>query len=163
MKAIRILLSIVGVALTSITFGQLLSNNGGGFLFHRVSYQAANNHLEYYLNDFPESRSYGDQYEVLVDDITYFKPIEHEIAMEPWMSKPFETNAFESEIAMESWMTEPFETNAFEAEIAMESWMTVPFETNAFEAEPVIESWMTRPFDLDEELEVEDWMLSSWI
>jgi len=41
--------------------------------------------------------------------------------------------------------------------------MTTPFETDYYESEPFIESWMTVPFDLKEELEVEDWMTTSWI
>jgi len=39
----------------------------------------------------------------------------------------------------------------------------VPFETNYYEVEPFIESWMTVPFILEEELEVEDWMRTSWM
>ena len=157
------MLSIVGVALTSITFGQLLSQSDGGILFYTVAYNATNNRLEHHLDEYPEKRAYGDRFEIPMAARTYFSPMEADIALESWMTAPFESDYYEVEPFIESWMTIPFESNYYEVEPFIESWMTVPFECNYYEVEPFIESWMTRPFDSDDELEVEEWMTTSWI
>ena len=143
MKSSRIILSVVGIALTSITFGQLLPQNDGDILYYQLSYNSAGDRLEHHLIEFPERRAYGDLYEAPVASVIYFEPMETEIDLEPWI-------------------TEPFETNYHEAELSVEPWMTEPFEISYQEAEPSMESWMTRPFMLEEELQVEDWMLSAW-
>jgi hypothetical protein len=163
MKTFKILLSIVGIALTSITFGQLLSKSDGNILFYTLAFNPANNRLENLLTEFPDKRAHGDYFEVPLASRTYFEPMETDMELESWMTVPFETNFYESELLLESWMTVPFETNFYEAEPLLESWMTVPFETNYYEVEPFIESWMTVPFILEEELEVEDWMRTSWM
>jgi len=143
MKTSKIILSIVGIALTSITFGQLLSQNGRGILYNTLSYNSDSDHLERHLYEFPERRAYGDQFEAPVPSLFYFEPMEKDIDLEPWMTEPFEISYFEEDLTLEPWMTEPF-------------------EISYYEAEPSIEPWMTRPFVLEEELQVEEWMLSSW-
>ena len=163
MKIIRIILIIVGVALTSITFGQLLSQTDGGILFYRVAYNSSNMRMEHHLDEFPNRRAYGDHFESSMAARTYFTPMETHVEVESWMTSPFESNYFEVEPFVESWMTSPFESNYYEVEPKVESWMTSSFESNYYEAEPMVESWMTAPFDLDEESEVEAWMTTSWI
>ena len=144
MKTIKIILSITGIALTTITFGQLLSQADGSILFYKVAYNSVNNHLEHRLDEFPERRSSGDQFEAPAAARTYFAPME-------------------IDMAVESWMTSPFESNYYEMEPVIESWMVTPFESNYYEVEPFIESWMIRPFDADDEVEVEEWMTTSWM
>ncbi len=45
--------------------------------------------------------------------------------------------------------------------------MTKPFESNYYEADLIIESWMTKPFEqkeeIEEEIEIEEWMTTIWI
>jgi len=132
MKSFKIILSIVGIALTSITFGQLLSQSDGSILFYTVAYNSTNNRLEHQLNEAPLAAR------------TYYGPME-------------------TDMVVESWMTTPFESNYYEAEPSIESWMTTPFESKYYEEEPIIELWMTVPFDLDEKIEVEEWMTTSWM
>lgn len=55
-------------------------------------------------------------------------------------------NSIEEHLAIESWMTTPFESNTAEQEMVSESWTTDLFENNIAEEEMVIESWMTTPF-----------------
>jgi len=175
------ILSMVGIALTSITFGQLLSQEDGGMLFYRLSYNSASDRLEHHLNEFPERRAYGDQFDTPLNSILFFEPMEREIELEPWMTVPFETDYYEEELSVEDWMTKPFEISYQEEELFVEDWMTKPFEISYQEAELFvedwmtksfeisyqeeelsIESWMTRPFILEEDIQVEDWMYSSW-
>ena len=144
MKTSRIILIIIGVALTSITFGQLLSQTDGGILFYRMAYNSTNMHMEHHLDEYPDRRAWGDQFETSMAARTYFAPMETDVAVEAWMTSPFESNYYE---------VEPF----------IESWMTTPFECNYYEVEPKVESWMTVPFNVDEEIVVEAWMTTSWI
>jgi len=163
MKSFKIILSIVGLALTSITFGQRLSQSDGSILFYTVAYNPTNHRLEHRLDEFPERRAYGDRYDAPLEARTYFGPMETDLAAESWMTTPFESNYYEVEPFLEPWMTIPFENNYYEVEPFLESWMTIPFENNYYEAEPVIEPWMTVPFDLDKEIELEEWMTTSWM
>jgi hypothetical protein len=163
MKSFKIILSIVGFALTGITFGQRLSQSDGSVLFYTVAYNSINHRLEHRLDEFPEQRAHGDRYDVPLAARTYFGPMETDLAVESWMTTPFESNYYEVEPVIESWMTTPFESNYYEVEPVIEPWMTTPFESNYFEADPIIEPWMTVPFDLEDEIELEEWMTTSWI
>ena len=162
MKTFRIILSIAGLALTSITFGQLLSHNDDGILSNKLAYNSMNVSLEHHLYEYPYKSVHGDRFESSMAARTYFAPMETEPALEEWMTSPFESNYYEVEPFIESWMTTPFESNYYEVEPFIESWMTTPFESNYYEVEPFIESWMTRPFDLDDDIEIEAWMTTSW-
>ena len=144
MKSYKIILSIVGFALTSITFGQLLSQSDGSILFYTVAYNSTNNRLEHHLSEFPEKRAYGDKFEAPLAARTYFGPME-------------------TDMVVESWMTTPFKSNYYEAEPFIESWMTTPFESNYYEVVPFIELWMTVPFYSEDKMEVEEWMTTSWM
>jgi hypothetical protein len=144
MKTIKTILSIAGLALTTIAVGQLLKQSNESILFHTVAYNSVNMRLEHHLNDYHESIRSGDQFEAPMAARTYYAPMEADMAVEPWMTTAFETNYYE---------VEPF----------IESWMVSPFETNYYEEEPFIEPWMIEPFKSGNEVEVEDWMTSSWI
>ena len=52
-------------------------------------------------------------------------------------------------------------------DMGIEEWMTKPFESNYYEADLIIESWMTKPFEqkeeIEEEIEIEEWMTTIWI
>ena len=60
---------------------------------------------------------------------------------------------YEEELAVEKWMTTPFETGLGEEELYIESWMTQPFYDLVAEEELNVESWMTIPFEVDERME----------
>ena len=111
MKTIKTILTIVGVALTTITFGQLLSQTDGRILFNTVAFNSVNNRLEYCL----------DQFEAPMAARTYFVPVETAMAVESWMVSPFECNYYEMELPIESWMTVPFDSGD---EVEVEEWMT---------------------------------------
>jgi len=148
MKTLKIFLSIAGFALTSICFGQLFSQNNSDVLFYSSHYNLASNRMEHQVNQFPARTSSGDYFEAPIVSRTYFVPIEFDMSIEEWMTKPFESSFYEEELGLEAWMISPFE-NIF------------------YEEDQVIEKWMTRPFDLDkeieEEIEIEAWMTTSWI
>lgn len=163
MKKIKIILITMGVALTTFTFGQLLSQSDGSILFYNVAYNPTNNRLVHTLNEFPEHRAYGDEFQAPLVTRTYFSPLVNDLVLEKWMTELFESNYYEAEIMIESWMTAPFETNYYEVEPFIESWMIAPFNCNYYEEDPLIESWMTSPFIPDDDLVVEDWMTQAWI
>lgn len=163
MKILKITLIIIGVALTSTSFGQRQTQDGESALFYTLAYNPSNNRLEHNLNEFPERHAYGDFFDVPLTSRTYFRPIETEISMESWMTNSFDNTYFEVEPFVESWMTIPFENSYYEEELTIESWMSSPFETSFYEEDLSIEPWMTKPFDLDEEIEVEQWMTTSWV
>ena len=60
---------------------------------------------------------------------------EMELAIEDWMTRPFNTRVLE-ERDMKSTSPE-FTEHSLEREIAIESWMTAPFETPIFNEMPV--------------------------
>jgi hypothetical protein len=124
MKKIKILLSVAGFALTSICFGQLLSQNNHDVLFYTAYYNAANSRFEHRLNEYPGRTASGDQLEAPIITRTFFVPVENEMAIESWMTAPFETNYYEEEILLESWMLAPFESCYFEEDLKVEAWMT---------------------------------------
>lgn len=163
MKTFRIILSIAGIALTSISFGQLLSQSDEGILFYKVAYNSINDRLEHHLEEYPDKRAYGDHFESSLASRTYFAPMETDLVVEEWMTTPFESNYFEVEPFIESWMISPFDCDYYEVDPFIESWMMSPFESNYYEVDPIIESWMTRPFIMDEDIEVEAWMTTSWM
>lgn len=144
MKARGIILSIVGFALTSISFGQLLSQSDGSVLFYTVKINETNMQLEHQLEEYPLRWTSGDQFVAPLAARTYFEP-------------------YEAELAVESWMVTPFESDYYEEGPFLEPWMIEPFADSFYEADPLIESWMTSPFETEEELPLEPWMSSSWI
>ena len=144
MKTIKIILSIVGFAFTSICFGQHLSQKKSDVLFYSAHYNLANNRVEHQVNKYPARTTSGDYFEAPVSNRTYFVPLEFDLAIEEWM-------------------TIPFESSIYEEELQIESWMLTPFESNYYEVDPIIEQWMTAPFESGEEIEIEAWMSTIWI
>ena len=124
MKTIKIFLSVAGFALTSICFGQLITNNDNDVLFYTAYYNSTNMRFEHRINDYPTRISSGDQLETPILTRTFFVPMEADMIIESWMTAPFETNVYEEEMEIESWMISPFESCYFEEEMEIESWMT---------------------------------------
>jgi len=143
MKTMKIILSIAGFALTTLCFGQLLSENSSEILFYTANYNTSTDRFEHRVHAFPDRTTSGDQFDAPVLARTFYIPLERDMLLEPWMTSPFESTTFEEDMQIESWMIAPFESTYDEPELAIESWMTMPF---AFEQEIEIESWMTTPF-----------------
>lgn len=135
MKTIKIFLSIAGFALSTFCFGQLLSENHSDLVFYTSYYNLASNRVEHYVNQNPARISSGDHFEAPVEMKTFYVPIAYEMAVEEWMTTPFESTFYEADMQVESWMLSPFENSYYEEEISVESWMTRPFisEEAAFE------------------------------
>jgi len=144
MKTIKIFLSIAGFALTSICFGQLLSQNNSDVLFYTAHYNLASNRMDHRVDQYPARTTSGDHFEAPVFNRTYFVPAEFDMGIEAWMTKPFESNVYEEELQLEQWMISPF-------------------DCIYYEEDPPIEKWMTRPFESGEEIEIEAWMTTPWI
>jgi hypothetical protein len=144
MKTLKIFLIIAGFALTSISFGQLLSRKSNDMLLYTAYYNSATNRFEHLLHPYTGMNMPGDRFEEPVITRTYFAGYENNISIEPWM-------------------TAPFESSVYEEEPMIESWMLSPFESDYFEPDPIIEEWMTTPFVLDDEIEIETWMTEPWL
>jgi hypothetical protein len=127
MKTIKIFLSIAGFALSTICFGQLISEDNNEVLFYTAYYNLASNRIEHQVTSLPEWHSSGDHFEAPVLSRTVFVPIEFDIAVEEWMTKPFESTYCEEDMKIESWMLSPFDSNYYEEELTVEAWMTAPF------------------------------------
>jgi len=125
MKTIKIYLSIVGFALSSICFGQLLSQNNSDPLFYSASYNLSSNRMEHRVDPFPARSISGDHFEAPHLSRTFYVPREFDMDIEDWMTKPFESNFYEEDPIIEVWMTKPFEFDEeIEEEIEIEAWMT---------------------------------------
>ena len=147
MKTIKIYLSIVGIALSSICFGQLLSQNNSDALFYSASYNLSSKRMEHRVDPFPARSISGDHFEA------------------PYLSRTFYVSREFMDI--EAWMAKPFESNFYEEDLLLEAWMVSPFESSYYEEDPIVELWMTIPFEFDEEIEeeieIEAWMTTIWI
>lgn len=166
MKTRGIILSIVGFALTSISFGQLLSQSEGSELFYKVNLNDLFQPLAHHVDEYPERWPYGDQFEAPPATISYYEPYEAELKVESWMIEPFVEMVYEEDLQVESWMIEPFAETFYEEDIQIESWMIEPFVETFYEEDLQIESWMLEPFAeilYEEDLKVEAWMISAWI
>ena len=125
MKTIKIYLSIVGFALSSICFGQLLSQNNSDPLFYSASYNLSSNRMEHRVDPFPARSISGDHFEAPHLSRTFYVPREFDMDIEDWMTKPFESDFYEEDPIIEVWMTKPFEFDEeIEEEIEIEAWMT---------------------------------------
>ncbi len=147
MKTIKIYLSIVGIALSGICFGQQLSQNNSDLLFYSSSYNLASDRMEHRIDPFPARFNSGDHFEAQHLSRTFY------------VSREF--------MDIEDWMTKPFESDFYEEDLLLEAWMVSPFESSYYEEDPIIEVWMTKPFefdeDIEEEIEIEAWMTTIWI
>ena len=125
MKTTKIILSIAGFALTTICFGQLLSQNNDDLLYYSSYYNLASNRMEHRVDQFPSRTTSGDHFKAAHISRTYFVPTDFDMGIEEWMTKPFESNYYEADLIIESWMTKPFEQKEeIEEEIEIEEWMT---------------------------------------
>lgn len=125
MKTIKIILSVAGFALTTICFGQQLSQNNDDQLYYSSYYNLASNRMEHQVEQFPARTTSGDHFEATHINRVYFVPTDLDMGIEEWMTKPFESNYFEADLIIESWMTKPFEQKEeIEEEIEIEEWMT---------------------------------------
>jgi len=171
MKTIKIFLSIAGFALTGLCFGQLFSENNIDKLYYTAYYNASSNSFEHHLNSTPARTTGGDLFDSPSLSRMYSVPIEYDMAVEDWMTKPFESSYYEADLQVESWMEAPFESSYYEADLQVESWMEAPFKSSYYEADLQVESWMTRPFAIgelredlmEEEIQLESWMSTPWI
>jgi len=110
MKTIKIFLSIAGIVLTSLSFGQHISMYESDSLIYSAYYNSASNRIDHHLGQFTSRISSGDHFDVPVLSRTYYVPIDFDIVVETWMTKPFESRFYEEEPEIESWMTRPFES-----------------------------------------------------
>ena len=125
MKTTKIILSIAGFALTTICFGQLLSQNNDDLLYYSSYYNLASNRMEHRVDQFPSRTTSGDHFEATHISRIYFVPTDFDMGIEEWMTKPFESNYYEADLIIESWMTKPFkQKEEIEEEIEIEEWMT---------------------------------------
>jgi len=128
MKTIKIFLSIVGFALSTFCFGQQVSRNDSELLFYTAHYNMASNRMVHQITELPERPRSGDHFVTPVLSKTFYAPIEFDMPVEEWMTKPFESNYYEDEIKLESWMLSPFDSNYHEEDLKVENWMTHPWD-----------------------------------
>ena len=152
MKTIKIFLIIVGFGITGLCFGQLLSENNDDVLYYTAYYKASSNSLEHHVTSTPVRTRHGDYLDAPLFSRTYFVPMEYDIPVEDWMTKPFESSYYEEEMKIESWMLSPFDCSYFEKDLEVETWMTRPF----------IVSQQTEEM-IEEEIQIESWMSTPWI
>lgn len=145
----KIIVSVVGLALTSICCGQLLSQSevipSSTDTYHPLNIPSV--HPLVVL----ERTNSGDQFDPILLYRSYYKANDNTSDLGSWNSLSLESNFYEAGPVLEEWMTEPFMNSFYEAELEIEAWMTEPFILEEERA------------DLEEELEVEDWMSTSWI
>ncbi len=123
MKTTKLFLSIALVVLTANSFSQLSFNDR---LFSKRNNEVANYTACYNAESSKVSRDAYEAPEVSSPCIIAQVEViyEDEIALESWMTAPFETGLEEEELSIESWMTAPFEAAE---EIEIEEWMTTAF------------------------------------
>jgi len=151
MKAIKVIFSILGVTLATISFGQLVSHHesfnesdlnlskytdhNAELLFYSTEYNEESGRVTHWVSNLPD-RSLGDaarrEHKPGIVSRTYF-------------AKKIEVS-YESVPVLEAWMTVPFEDGFMEPGMHMESWMRTPFESKLDEKVLEIESWMTAPW-----------------
>jgi hypothetical protein len=154
MRATKLVLSILGVAMATISFGQLLSlqeissekhlsmglhlNDYCDVLFYSADFNEEQGRMEHWLNNIP-----GNAYQMTFADDYQAPDI-----FRAYFAKDVEVTYDEGNLLVESWMTTPFESPMFETEIWVESWMVTPFDEELLDEESV---------------EMEVWMTSKWI
>ncbi|MCK4747147.1 MAG: hypothetical protein KAT15_08935 [Bacteroidales bacterium] len=123
MKTTKIIISITLVALTVISFGQmssvkerLFSKHNADVVYYTADYQAENSRIENWMFDL---RSWASN------------KITREANEAPALYRTINVDqadvVFEEELALESWMTAPFERGIVEEALTIESWMTTPW------------------------------------
>lgn len=153
MKTAKFVFSILGVALATLSFGQLLSlhENNSAFdldmarfmeieyeqkneledevLFYTSGYNAENGRTIYWINHRPFNSKHAATYITPLESRAYFsrkvEALYEEIPLvEAWMTTPFESSLEDSELRVEEWMITPFEIGLNEDTLEIEPWMT---------------------------------------
>ena len=159
MKTTRLLLSIILVALATVSFGQRSYRMERLSPDHRqqVAHFTADRHAENSRIEIWTHNPHGRA----------SKKVSYDISEAPVVASDFYFEQveilYEENLQIESWMTTPFKSSVVEEELNIESWMTTPFNTNIDEDRLKVESWMTTPFEADEFIEMESWMSAFWI
>jgi len=153
MKTTKLILSILGVALATLSFGQLISHPEiskpsdldmasfiepkDGVLFYNAEYNEENGITMHWVNQRPginyRTVSSSDHSAPLISR-TYFARdmgVRYETSpvLEEWMTIPFGNGLEESELWVEYWMTTPFESDIYDEAIEIEPWMTANWMT----------------------------------
>ena len=158
MKTTKLILSITLVAMATVAYGQRTSR------IERVSSNQDNQVAHFAANVKGESSRFENWMHDLrgwASKNASWNVYEAPVVARTIFAEQLEV-IYEEELGIESWMATPFKSSLGEEELRLESWMTAPFETNFTEEEPTIESWMIVPFEEDEDIEIEDWMATTW-
>lgn len=145
MKTVKIALSILGVTLATLSFGQLLSEHETNkatdlamtrileaqdeVLFYTALYNAENGRTMHQVNHKPDANTSSPNYVTPLESRTYFARkveamYEATPVVEAWMITPFESSLEDSELRIEDWMITPFEIELREEALEIEPWMT---------------------------------------
>ena len=145
MKTAKIALSILGVTLATLAFGQLLSEHEtkkatdlamtrileaqDEVLFYTAVYNAENGRTLHQVNHKPDPKTSSPIYITPLESRTYFarkvEAMYEEIpVVEDWMTTPFESSLEDSELRIEDWMITPFEIEIPEEALEIEPWMS---------------------------------------
>lgn len=146
MKTRKIILSIAGLALSTLCFGQALSQNSSDILLYSARYNASGDRYEHRVHSFTERTTSSDQTDAPVLSRTYYLPVESDMLLEPWMTSPFENSVSEAELEVESWMMKPFENSVANSKLFIEEENYSNSEDRLLEENPVLENWMIAPF-----------------
>lgn len=132
MKAIKVIFSILGVTLASISFGQLVS--------HHESFNESDLSLSKYMDHKAELLFYSSEFNEESGRVTHWvshlpdrslrdaahRKYKPSIVSRTYFAREIETS-YESVPVVEAWMTIPFEDGFIEADMPMESWMITPW------------------------------------
>ena len=132
MKAIKVIFSILGVTLATISFGQLVS--------HHESFNESDLSLSKYMDYKAELLFYSNEYNEESGRVTHWVSHlpdrglrdadlrEHKpsIVSRTYFAREIEVS-YESVPVIEAWMTVPFEDGYMEADMPLESWMITPW------------------------------------
>jgi len=145
MKTAKLFLSILGVTLVTLSFGQLLSLHETNkaldlymsrmmevqdeVLYYTAHYNAENGRTVHWVNHQPDL-------DRLI--LTSTTPLVHRTYFAGRAEAIYEENP-----VVESWMTTPFKSSLEDEELRVEEWMTTPFNTRFSEDALEIEPWMT--------------------
>ena len=118
MKAIKVIFSILGVALATISFGQLVS--------HHESFNESDLSLSKYMDHKAELLFYSSEFNEESGRVTHWVSHLPDRGLRDAAFREFEVS-YESVPVIEAWMTVPFEDGYMEADMPMESWMITPW------------------------------------
>jgi len=151
MKTAKIFLSILGVALATLSFGQLIS-------LHEIS-KSSDLDIARYMEQENEVLFYIAEYNAEKGRTTHW--VNHRPGLKYYVPE------YKSDDPLVSRTYYARDIKAMYEEIpVLEEWMTIPFGNSLEDSELWVEDWMITPFEIDfaeEALEIEPWMTESWI